>query len=79
MTHIAIKVSLSIADALKKEKNISGIPVRPMHPGATDEELESWYVAEVSNPIMISPTIAILNDSGMIQAAFAKPKDEAPK
>jgi hypothetical protein len=71
MAQIVIKVSLSIADALKKERNISGIAVSPMHPGTNDEELETLFVAEVQQPL-IGLTLAALNDSGMIQSAHVK-------
>lgn len=53
-----------------------GITLVPMHPGASDAETGSWFIAE--NVATTDDVLALLRGSPMVEAAYTKPGAEFP-
>jgi len=55
-----------------------GVSLRPMHPGATDRTLASYFVADVPDMATGERIASRLRRSRGVQAAYVKPDDELP-
>jgi hypothetical protein len=54
----------------------AGTKLAPQHPGTSDPELASWYVAELADPAAAERLAAALRDTRGVEAAYVKPGDE---
>lgn len=74
---IVIQTSLSMAAQLRKEgaieTQLGDVKITPLHPGTRDEELETWFFAEVQDAL-VAATITMLHETGLVRAAYAKPQ-----
>ena len=55
-----------------------GIALRPLHPGARDAALRSYFVAEIPDPSAIESALQRLRTSSGVLAAYVKPADAMP-
>jgi malic enzyme len=55
-----------------------GIRFRPLHPGAEDPRLASYFVVEVADAAAARNVAARLRDCEAVEAAYQKPPDEPP-
>jgi hypothetical protein len=55
-----------------------GMRLEPMHPGAAEPHLASYFTVEVQDPATAERMIARLQHCPAIEAAYLKPPDELP-
>jgi hypothetical protein len=52
--------------------------LEPLHPGAEEPHLASYFTVEVQDPATADQVIARLKHCHAIEAAYLKPPDELP-
>ena len=55
----------------------AGVTIAPLHPGTTDPDLASYYVARVESQVVDSVLARFLACAG-VEAAYLKPAAEPP-
>jgi hypothetical protein len=87
---ITIQVAPEVAEALRTREpdaaptdvlavaQALGVPLRPLHPDATDQEGASYFVGEVANAGIAESIRARLSTCPGVIAAYIKPADEPP-
>lgn len=55
-----------------------GMMLEPMHPGAEEPHLASYFTVEVQDPATAEQVIARLKHCHAVEAAYLKPPDELP-
>ena len=55
-----------------------GVTLRPLHPGAQDAALCSYYTLTITDEATAHEVLARLRRSTRVEAAYVKPADEAP-
>lgn len=91
MTQLIIQVSKDVAyglhhkgadtdgsKVLLTETNRLGLDLHAMHPDVDDAELQSYFVAELSDASIANNIIEDLMKVPNIEAAYIKPADELP-
>ncbi|HET9766846.1 MAG TPA: hypothetical protein VFS60_08360 [Thermoanaerobaculia bacterium] len=56
----------------------AGMVLEPTHPGADDEELRTWFHADVADQAPSGQLLTQLQAEEAIESAFVKPPDEPP-
>jgi len=54
------------------------VVLEPIHPGAEDPSLASYYTLEVPDSVTAEQVISRLQNCEGVEAAYLKPLDEAP-
>lgn len=71
-TSVALRELLDEVDA-------HGLTLEPMHSGTADHELGTYFVIRVGDPETAGRLLAQIQRSDSIEAAYIKPRDEAPQ
>jgi hypothetical protein len=66
------------AEQVLKAANELGVELKPMHPGATDPDLASYFFVEVPDAATAEKAVSRLSSCSAIEAAYLKPADELP-
>ncbi len=66
-------------DELKRSLEELGVILRPVHPGADDPLLAPYFNVEVpDDEELAARVLAVLEESGAVEAAYVKPPAELP-
>ncbi len=55
-----------------------GVTLEPMHRGTDDLQLMRYFVVQVPDAVTAQRVIDQLQQSGVVEGAYLKPRDEAP-
>ena len=91
MSQLIVQVSKDVAYALLhkeasthdsrtllSEADRLGIVFHALHPNVEDSELQSYFIAELSDSSIVSSVINDLMKNPVVEAAYIKPEDELP-
>jgi len=70
--------SASTLDELQRIVRPVGESIRPLHAGTADATLAPYYVIDVRDATHVDRLIALLLQSPVVDAAYAKPADALP-
>jgi len=75
---VSIKLtSDAAARALLEKTREDGVTLEPMHPGVDDDELRTWYYADVDDE-RTDEVLDRLRREDSIEAAYVKPPESLP-
>lgn len=66
------------ADQLMRIVATLGVTLEPMHRGTEDVQLMKYFVVQVLDVATAQRVIDQLQQSGVVEGAYLKPRDEAP-
>lgn len=64
-------------DLLNLERTLRA-PLEPLHPGATDPELQTFFTVEIADTGDATPLLDTLRRHSLVTAAYHKPAEELP-
>ncbi len=72
---ITVQVAPDLVGAFEAAAGALGVTPRPLHPGAEDPRLRSYYVVDVPDGATAERVVARLRQSPAVAAAYIKPPD----
>jgi hypothetical protein len=73
----AATIASARASLLRAGKELN-VRFRPLHPGADDDDLSRFYIAETGSAQDADQIVQKLGHAESIEAAYVKPPDAAP-
>ena len=66
------------SEALVRTVESFGLALEPMHPGADDAELQTYFLVDLQDQQTAQELLQRLQQMSGIEAAYLKPPDESP-